>query len=103
MLFGHKYFLSEDKNRYERTNMKIGLDDIIFNSYKLDNGTMTVTGDNFNYKSKILINGRIVETNFIDKNTLTTTDIPSNIKRISVGQIGKYDKVLGSSNTIEIK
>ena len=64
---------------------------------------LTVTGDNFNYKSKIIINGKIKETNFIDENTLTTTEIPSNIKNISVGQIGKYDKILSSSNSLEIK
>ncbi|HBI7101693.1 TPA: hypothetical protein K8M89_002414, partial [Clostridium perfringens] len=58
---------------------------------------------NFNYKSKIIINGKIKETNFIDENTLTTTEIPSNIKNISVGQIGKYDKILSSSNSLEIK
>lgn len=103
MLFGKKYFFSADKKQYEKTNMKLGINEIVLNNYDISNNTLTVTGDNFNYKSKIIINGKIVETSFVDKHTLTTTDIPSDIKKISVGQIGKYDKILGSTNTLEIK
>ena len=103
MLFGNKYILNENKNKYEKTNMKMGLKEITLNNYDIKDDILTVTGDNFNYKSKIIINGKIKETNFIDENTLTTTEIPSNIKSISVGQIGKYDKILSSSNSLEIK
>ena len=103
MLFGNKYILNENKNKYEKTNMKMGLKEITLNNYDIKDDILTVTGDNFNYKSKIIINGKIKETNFIDENTLTTTEIPSNIKNISVGQIGKYDKILSSSNSLEIK
>lgn len=103
MLFGNKYILNENKNKYEKTNMKMGLKEITLNNYDIKDDILTVTGDNFNYKSKIIINGKIKETNFIDENTLTTTEIPSNIKNISVGQIGKYDKILSTSNSLEIK
>ncbi|HAT4201211.1 TPA: LTA synthase family protein [Clostridium perfringens] len=103
MLFGNKYILNENKNKYEKTNMKMGLKEITLNNYDIKDDILTVTGNNFNYKSKIIINGKIKETNFIDENTLTTTEIPSNIKSISVGQIGKYDKILSSSNSLEIK
>lgn len=103
MLFGNKYFLSEDKKQYEKTNMKLGINEIVLNNYDISNNTLTVTGDNFNYKSKIIINGKSVETDFVDSHTLTTTDIPSSIKKISVGQIGKYDKVLSATNVLEVK
>ncbi|MDU7963457.1 MAG: LTA synthase family protein [Clostridium perfringens] len=103
MLFGNKYILNENKNKYEKTNMKMGLKEITLNNYDIKDDILTVTGDNFNYKSKIIINGKIKETNFIDENTLTTTEIPSNIKSISVGQIGKYDKILSTSNSLEIR
>lgn len=103
MLFGNKYALNKEKNKYEKTNMKFGINEIVLNNYDISNNTLTVTGDNFNYKSKIIINGKIVETNFVDEHTLTTTDINSNIKKISVGQIGKYDKILTSTNELEIK
>lgn len=103
MLFGNKYFLSADKKQYEKTNMKLGINEIVLNNYDISNNTLTVTGDNFNYKSKIIINGKIVETNFVDNHTLTTSDIPSSINKISVGQIGKYDKILSSTNVLEVK
>lgn len=103
MLFGNKYILDDDKEKYKRTDMKMGLDEIKLNSYSIEGDTLILKGENFNYKSKILINGKIKETEFVDENTLKTKDIPSNMKNISVGQIGKYDKVLSSSNSIKIK
>ncbi|MGG5462151.1 LTA synthase family protein [Clostridium sp. B9] len=103
MLFGDKYILGDEKNKYKRTNMKLGLEPITVDSYSINNGVLTVKGNNFTYKSSIMINGKKVETTFVDKNTITTTEIASKMKEISVGQIGKYDKVLSSSNTLEIK
>lgn len=103
MLFGHKHIFGKDKNRYQRTDMKLGLLPITIEDYSINNNILTVKGQNFNYKSSIIINGKKVETTFVDNNTLTTIDIPSKLKSISVGQIGKYDKVLSSSNTLEVK
>ncbi len=101
MIFGKNYIMNG--NGYEKSNMKMGLKDIVLKNYEVNGEDIIVHGENFNYKSSIIINGKKIPTEFKDANTLIGDEIPKDIKDISVGQIGKFDKVLGKSNTLEIK
>ncbi|MGL5244287.1 MAG: LTA synthase family protein, partial [Sarcina sp.] len=100
VLFGNKY-LYDDMEPYKKTNLHMGLNDIIVDSYYLENNVITVKGNNFTNKSSILINDKIVPTKFIDENTLVSNEPGKNVKNVSVGQVGKYSKILSKSNTKE--
>lgn len=101
MLFGKKYIIGD--NKYEKSNMKMGLKDIALDNYEINGDKITVHGQNFNYKSSILINGKKIATELKDSNTLIGSEVPIKIKNIAVGQIGKYDKVLSESNILKVK
>lgn len=73
MLYGD-YFAFNGKNPYERTDIKIGLRDVIVKSVTPLNDeleTVYIYGENFTKYSKVYINGDKVDTNFVDKNTLS--------------------------------
>lgn len=102
ILFGDKYIV-DGKNIYSKSDLKLGLDEIKIDNYIIEGENIIINGQNFTNSSKIIINGKILDTEFKDENTLIAANKISNIKSIRVGQIGKYDKVLSESNSIYLK
>ncbi|MEF9951915.1 MAG: sulfatase-like hydrolase/transferase [Clostridium sp.] len=99
MLYSEKYIFAGKP--YEKSNMKMGLDEIKSSKYYVEGELLVVKGENFNYKSSILVNGKIVPTEYVDENTLKSKEPIKNPKAISVGQIGKHDKILSKTNELE--
>ncbi|WP_042271240.1 LTA synthase family protein [[Clostridium] dakarense] len=100
MLFGKQFYLS-DKDKYKGSSMKMGLDDIVVEKVIKDKDTMIVKGKNFTSCSYVYVDGKKVETTWIDENTLKIGNIDKG-KSLEVKQLGKYDGVLSSSNKINI-
>lgn len=100
MLFGKQFYLS-DKDKPKENNMKMGLDDIVVDKVIKDKDTMIVKGKNFTSSSHVYVNGKKVDTTWIDENTLKIDKVDK-AKSIEVKQLGKYDGVLSSSNKINI-
>ncbi|MPQ42579.1 LTA synthase family protein [Clostridium tarantellae] len=100
LLFGDKYIFN-NSNPYKKSNLHMGINDIKVEKRYIDKGVLIVKGENFTYKSSILIDGKIIPTKFIDENTLVSYECKEEVKNLSVGQIGKYNKVLSKSNSIK--
>lgn len=101
ILFGQKY-ITNGKNIYSKSNLKLGLDEIKITDYYIDENNIVVNGENFTSHSKIIVNGKMLETTFRGKNTLESNIKLSKINDISIGQLGKNNKILSESNTIYI-
>lgn len=95
ILYGKKYSYN-DAEYIDRADMELGIYEIKIDSVEKNNGELTVKGTNFTEKSKIVIDGTVVETEFVDSNTLKTK-FDKNYKEISVAQIGRHDKRLGET------
>lgn len=100
MLFGKQFYLS-DKDKPKENNMKMGLDDIVVDEVIKDKDTIIVKGKNFTSSSHVYVNGKKVETTWIDENTLKIDKVDK-AKSIEVKQLGRYDGVLSSSNKYNI-
>lgn len=100
MLFGKQFYLS-DKDKPKENNMKMGLDDIVVEKVIKDKDTMIVKGKNFTSCSHVYVNGKKVETTWVDENTLKIGKVDK-AKSLEVKQLGKYEGVLSSSNKITI-
>lgn len=73
MLYGERYIYREAEIPYQPTNLRFGLADVIITDVlSLDDGVVTVYGENFTTHSKIYINGeKRNDTVYIDEHTLT--------------------------------
>ncbi|MEG0128179.1 LTA synthase family protein [Clostridium sp.] len=99
MLYGEKYIFGG--KLYKKSNMKMGLHDIKVKEYYVEGNNLVVKGENFNYKTGILVNGKLIPTKFIDENTVISKEDVKSPKKISTGQIGKNDKILSKTNELE--
>lgn len=102
MLYGKKYSIDE-YSKYIKTNLTFGLKDTKLTSYELSGDVVFVYGENFNPYSKIVTNGKIIYTEFINENTLTTgVSLMHNgeFKVSQVGIVGNNSKIISSSNSI---
>lgn len=103
LLYGKKYLYNEELP-YKKSNLQLGLHEVKLSDYNIENNQLKVTGSAFNDTSKIFINGKMVNTIYINNEELKA-DISNikNIKNISVKQIGQNNKQLGSTESIEVK
>lgn len=98
MLYGKRY-LYEQTNPFLRTEIKMGIDDIIVTSVLQDQELVFVQGENFTEYSAIYVNGDIVESKYLDENTIQIADYKmENEDVITVCQIGNNQTVLSTSN-----
>ncbi len=89
---------------YWRSDLKLGLAPITVERCREENGVWTVTGDGFNESSRIVIDGKILDTEYVDRNTLVlAADMPKNAAALFVAQCDENLEILGEgSNTIEL-
>lgn len=100
ILFGKQFYLS-DKDKAKENSMKMGLDDIIVEKVIKEEDNMIVKGKNFTSSSFVYVDGKKIETTWIDENTLKIPKMDKG-KSIEVKQLGKYNGVLSYSNKINI-
>lgn len=96
LLYGDQAALNE-KHFYDPTVIKYGLAPISIDSISSINGSTYIKGQNFNEYSTITIDGRICDTQFIDKNTLVLEDTPEANCEISVVQLAQNHTILGGA------
>lgn len=97
IFFGNKYFYNTYQY-YTPTNMKLGVKDIIINDYSFENGLLTVYGENFNGSSRLLIDGNLQDSVFVDANTITLSLNPNTtFNSIAIGQISSNANVISQS------
>ena len=78
MLYGKNY-TSDYTKAIPSDNFKYGLRDFIIDNVVINSDYIEITGKNFNTFSRVFINDNIVDTEYVNENTLRvkTTDINS--------------------------
>jgi len=100
MLYGKKYSWNGE-HPYEPSEMRLGVKDIAIASaeYDAENSLLTVYGENFTPWSVVRIDGRRLDTEFIDANTLAASCRSAESGSvIDAAQITDDSLVLSSSN-----
>ena len=102
--FGDMYSYKDRELPYNKTDLMMGLEEIVVSNYKMLGDIIEVYGENFNEMSKVYINEERVKTQYIDKNTLKASikDI-KNIENLSIKQTDMKGIVVGSTDMIPIK
>ena len=100
------HMLEDGADTYEPTEMKMGIRticiaDVIVSTSKEKNRSsiLTIKGENFTPFSYILVNGRVLETEYVDCNTLIVEYVNELIEGdvIAVAQIGTDTEILSMS------
>lgn len=103
MLFGKQYVFGD----YTSTDMKIGINDVVITDYCFeetpDGDFITVYGENFTEFSIITINGKRLDTEFIDRGTVRTDHKLNAGDELCVIQAEMEDDTLGCSNVIIVE
>ena len=98
MLYGKQYVYGET-NPFLRTKIQMGIDDIIVTFVEQDGENLKVHGRNFTKYSGVAIDGKLVDSNFIDEFTM---EVPGHLlekdAKITVKQLGNRKSVLSTSN-----
>lgn len=98
MLYGKQYVYGET-NPFLRTKIQMGIDDIIVTFVEQDGENLKVHGRNFTEYSGVAIDGKLVDSNFIDEFTM---EVPGHLleedAKITVKQLGNRKSVLSTSN-----
>lgn len=98
-LNGNNY-LGADK--CEKTkDMKLGLDDIKITNAYVYNGMLVIDGENFTKASSVIVNDKIVSTQYESPNKLIVYD--TNISSFKVGQVGRHKKILSTTDEYILK
>lgn len=97
MLYGKRYVYSE-KNPFQRTNLKMGFDDIRIALVEQDSNNIFIHGENFTEYSRVYIQGEKVDSKFLDEYTIALLDYTIEEDCIiNIGQIGSKDNILSNS------
>ena len=97
MLYGKRAALGEI-NKYVPVDTEYGLAEISMSSMIAIDGRTYIKGNNFNQNSTVTINGKLRDTEFIDKNTICLDGVPVDGDIISVVQLAANHTVLGGAD-----
>lgn len=97
MLYGKRYIYGQT-NPFERTDIKMGIDDITINLVEQDGENVFVHGENFTEYSSIYVNGKLIDSKYLDESTIEVPEytIQENAK-VTVSQLGSRQSVLSTS------
>ena len=106
ILYGDKY-LYDGVMPYQRTNMRMGVKDVVTTSALLREDTVIVRGENFTPFSVVYVDGKALDTFYIDQNTLTAhkgllTRLEENTQ-IRVCQVDADGTVLSAAAEVELE
>lgn len=103
MLYG-SFFCYGGKNPYKPTELQMGSVPVTVERAEYSNGVITVWGNNFTQWSEIIVDGKNLETQFVDSTTLRAKlDAAEPGQEIAVQQKTNALVVLSVSNSIEIE
>jgi len=90
---------------FEPTEIKLGIDDIVINAVNHKYGRIMVKGANFNEFSKIIIDGEILPTVYVDPHTLAAVmdKVPADAEFIWVAQISNEDIELSRTEPFPVE
>ena len=90
---------------FEPTEIQLGIDPICINAVNLRYGRLMVKGENFNEFSKIVLDGEVLPTVYVDSHTLAAVmdKLPVDAESIVVSQISNEDIVLGSTDAFPVE
>jgi len=97
MLYGDRAAL-DNIEAYVPVNTTYGLAKISITSMISIEGRTYVKGENFNQNSTVTVNGKLKDTEFIDKQTLCFDSVPRDGDLVSVVQLAANHTVLGGSD-----
>ena len=88
LVYGDNYLYDGD-SPYEATDMRLGIHNIVINSANYRYGRLMVKGNGFNEFSKVVIDGEIKATAYIDTHTLAVVmdEFPEEAASVAVAQI----------------
>ena len=81
---------------YWRSQLELGLDPVTIDSCSEENGQWVVTGDGFNESSRIVVDGKVLDTTYVDRHKLIlATDMPKDASALKVAQCDENLELLG--------
>lgn len=102
-LYGNCYAFNQI-NPFPQTNMKMGIRDIFVDSYEVLESEVQITGSGFNEFSEVYVDGKSVQTKYINYKTLSISleDFDGG-KELYVAQAGDDHIVLSMTDSIPIE
>jgi len=103
MLYGN-YYIYGAKNPFKRSDMRMGVVDILVTDCELDGEQAIVRGNYFTEFSVVYVNGEALETRFVSPTELIVTEGEeiTKGKKLKVVQVATDMTKLGSSNQITV-
>lgn len=97
MLYGRRY-LYGGMNPYQRSNLKMGFDDITITIVEQEGENTFIYGENFTEYSRVFIQGDMVDSKCLDEFTIVLlNNIIEEDCIINIGQVGSNDNILSYS------
>ncbi len=96
MLYGKKYVYG-GKNPYPVKDMKMGIYEQIIKSMETKDDLIFIYGENFTPFSRVCINDKVMDTEFMNENTLSIQYRDLTNKELSIAQVNKSNTVLSKS------
>uniref|UniRef100_UPI0025D51F2F LTA synthase family protein n=1 Tax=uncultured Clostridium sp. TaxID=59620 RepID=UPI0025D51F2F len=96
MLFGKKYCMGNEE--LKRIDTKIGVKNICVDKAYMKNKELIVKGENFTEFSKVYVNKKLYDTQFINENEVRVKNFDGDVNKVTVNQVarqaGRNSKVL---------
>ena len=103
ILYGEKYAYSQ-MNSYMPSKLQIGFRMQELTQARIFHEKMIVTGHNFTRYSQIMVNGALVETQYISQSMLVaSSDVVRPGSTIGVAIVSANNEVIGKTNTMRVK
>ncbi|PHV70497.1 hypothetical protein CS063_10435 [Sporanaerobium hydrogeniformans] len=96
MLFGKKY-ITDKEAILTPTIIQIGLEQVQIDNVQYEGTDAIITGKNFTTSSRIFMNGRKVETEFVSDTKLIAHYVKEPPEEVVVKQVARYDKAIATS------
>lgn len=96
MLYGKKYVYG-GKNPYPVKDMKMGISEQIITNIETKDDLIFIYGENFTPFSRICVDDNLMDTKFINENTLSMKHRGITNKEICIAQVNKSNTVLSKS------
>lgn len=99
MLYGEHY-VYDQVDRYEPTELQLGLYDITIDQVRQGNGVVVVTGEHFTEASHVYVDGKKKDTEFVSENALIVRDLElEDGDRIRVRQVTSTGSAMGGTES----
>ena len=99
-LYGENYLLGDDL--YQRSDMKLGLEPVKIKKAYIEGKNLIIDGENLTKASKIIINGKTIQTTYESANRIVGKGFKSDVQAVQVGQEGQYSKILSKTDEVNI-